>query len=86
MRMLEAKHRPEPVDPLPDRLVANVDAAFERQVLNVAQRQREADVQHHHELDHLRRAVEPAERVMRLGFAGHTPRVDGSAYRRVHLS
>ena len=31
-----------------------------------AQRQREADVQHHHELDHLRRAVEPAERVMRL--------------------
>jgi len=31
----------------------DVDAALEGEILDVAQRQREADVQHHHQLDHL---------------------------------
>ncbi|MEO6716698.1 MAG: hypothetical protein ABIM50_05555 [Novosphingobium sp.] len=32
--------RPEPVPPLPHGLVADVDAAFEEQVLDIPQRQR----------------------------------------------
>lgn len=41
----------EPAPSVPDRLVTDVDAALEEQILNVAQRQREAD----------RRAVRPAQ-------------------------
>jgi hypothetical protein len=33
--------------------MADVDAALEGEILDVAQRQRVADVQHHHGLDHL---------------------------------
>jgi hypothetical protein len=33
--------------------MADVDAALEKQVLNVPQTQREADVHHHYQTDHL---------------------------------
>ena len=39
--------------PQPHRLVADVDAALCEQVLDVPQRQRETDVHHHHQADHL---------------------------------
>jgi hypothetical protein len=42
------EQRTEPVPPQPHRFVANVDPAFEQQILNVPQRQREADVHEHH--------------------------------------
>ena len=41
------KHRPEPVPPKPDSLMAEVDAALEQQILNVPQRQGEPHVHHH---------------------------------------
>jgi hypothetical protein len=65
--------------------MADVDAALEGEILDIAERQREADLQHHHELDHLGRAVEPAERVMRLGFSGHAIRLSVPPCQAVHL-
>ena len=46
--------RPEPVPPHPHRLVADVDPAFEQQVLHVPQAQGVLHV-HHHQADHLGR-------------------------------
>ncbi len=45
------EHRAEPVPPKPHRLVADVDAALEQQILDVAQRQRVADL-HHNDRPH----------------------------------
>ena len=42
--------------------MANVDAALEQQILDVPQRQREANVHDGHQPDHLRRPVEVAKR------------------------
>jgi hypothetical protein len=43
--------------------MADVDAALEQDVLDLTQRKRVADVEHHRETDHLRRAIKIAERV-----------------------
>jgi len=37
---LRCKHRTETVPPVPNRLVADVDAALEQNILNLSQRQR----------------------------------------------
>ena len=55
------KHRTEPVPPVPNRLVADVDARSNRISSTLSQRQRIADIHHHHEADHLGRAVEITE-------------------------
>jgi hypothetical protein len=39
------------IDPKPDALMADIDTALMEQILDVAQREREADVHHHRELD-----------------------------------
>ena len=44
---LRGEHRAEPVPPEADRLVAHVDAALVEQVLDVPEREREPDVEHH---------------------------------------
>ncbi len=49
------EQRAEPIPPQPDRFMADVDAALEQQVLDVPQRQRETDIHHYHEADHLGR-------------------------------
>jgi hypothetical protein len=54
-------HRTEPVPPVPNRLVADVDAPLVQNILDLSQRQRIADIRHHHEADHLGRAVEITE-------------------------
>jgi len=54
---------------LSPHLMTDVDAALERQVLDIAQRERVAEVKHLHQLDDLRRAVEPAEGVFGLRSA-----------------
>ena len=51
---LGGKHWSEPVPPETHRLVAYIDAAFEQQILDLAQRQRIANVHHHREADYLR--------------------------------
>ena len=66
---LAGEHRAEPVPPQTHRLVADIDPALEQQVLDIAQRERVADVHHDHQPDHLRGAVKLAERVLRLGHA-----------------
>ena len=63
------KERTKAVPPEPHGLVAKIDAAFEQQVLDVAQAQREPDVHHHYQSDHLGRGVEIAERTDGLGAA-----------------
>ena len=50
---IASEHRPEPVPPHPDRLVAEVDTALEQQVLAVAQTQWKANIREHHQADHL---------------------------------
>ena len=49
---VRGEQRTEAVPPMPHRLVADVDAAFEQQVLNITQRERKADIHHHHQPDH----------------------------------
>ena len=70
---LAGEHRPEPVHPEPHTLMANVDAALMQQVLNIAERQREADIHHHRKLDDLGRCLEVAEWI-----SGHGASLDPS--------
>jgi hypothetical protein len=58
---LAGEHRTEATPPEPYRLVADVDAALEQNILDLSQRQRIADVHHHHEADYLGRTVETTE-------------------------
>ena len=48
-----SEHRPEALPPEADGFVVDIDAAFTKQILDVPQTQREADVHHHNEPDHL---------------------------------
>ena len=52
----------DPVPPKPSRLVSDVDATFEQQILNLPKQQRITDLHHHREADHLGRAIEISER------------------------
>ena len=61
---LTGEHRPEPVDPLPNALVADVDPAFVEKVFDVAQGQRKTNVHHHRKLDDFGRCLKVAERVL----------------------
>src|SRR6056297_3130124 len=58
---LGGEDRTEPMPPEPDGLVADVDAPFMEQILDVAKRQREPDVQHHRQADDLWARLEIAE-------------------------
>jgi hypothetical protein len=53
----------EPIDPVPDRFMANVDPALVKQVFDIAQGQRKSDIHHDRKLDDLGRGFEVAERV-----------------------
>ena len=61
---LGGEHGPEPVPPVPNSLVRNVNAAFEQDGFDLAQGQRKADVQHDREADDLGRTVEKAEGIV----------------------
>ena len=50
---LRAKQWTEPVPPQPYGLMADVDATLGQQVLDLPQRQREANIHHHSEPDDL---------------------------------
>jgi glutathione synthase/RimK-type ligase-like ATP-grasp enzyme len=62
---LSRKHRTEPVPPEPHRLVADIDATLEQQVLDLAQRKRISDTHHHRQADDLGRTIEIAEWISR---------------------
>ena len=55
---LGCKQRAKAVPPVPHRLITNVDATFEQNVFDLAQRKRIADIQHHREANDLGRTVE----------------------------
>ena len=55
---LYGEHWPKPGPPQTHRLVTNIDATFEQNVFNLAQRKRIADVHHHREANDLGRTVE----------------------------
>ena len=55
---LGGKQRTKTVPPIPYCLVADVDAPFEQNIFNLAQRKRIADVHHHREAHDLGRTVE----------------------------
>ena len=65
-RISAANRRTKAVPPIPYGLMANVDAPFEQNVFDLTQRQRIAEIRHHHEADYLRRAIEITE-----GFVHH---------------
>ena len=50
---LGCKHGTEPVPPETDCLMANIDPALEKDVLDLTQRQRILDIHHHREPDYL---------------------------------
>ncbi len=54
----------EPVPPEPHRLMADIYAAFEQQILNLSQRKRIPHVHHHREANHLRGTVEVTEGIL----------------------
>ena len=70
---LAGKERTEPIPPQAHGLVAKVVAALEQEILDIPQRQRKSDIQHHHQPDHFRRRVETPKRAWRKcsGFAAH---------------
>ncbi len=51
----------EPVPPVPNRLMADIDTALEQEIFYLSQGQRITDVHHHREADHLGRTVEITE-------------------------
>ena len=74
---------PEARPPVPYRLVADVDAALVQQVLDVAQRQRVADVQQHHQPGNFHQIQgEGLSGLRRRGMAAALTAIN---YRPVHL-
>jgi hypothetical protein len=66
---LRGKHGAEPVPPEAHRLMTDVDAAFEQQVLDLAQRKWVAHIHHHRQANDLGLRVEIAERIfIREGY------------------
>ena len=53
----------EPLPPEAYRFVADVDAAFMQQILDISKRQREADIHHHRQADDFRDGFEVTERI-----------------------
>ena len=60
---LRGEHRSEPVPPETHGLVADVDPALEQDVLDLAQRQRIADLHHLRQANDIGRLIEIAEGV-----------------------
>ena len=60
------------VPPEPNRFVADVDAAFVEQILDIAKRQRKANIHHHRKANDRGRSLEVTERIF------HPPRLTGA--------
>lgn len=50
---IRRKYRPEAVPPQTHRLMAEIDASLEQQILHIPQRQWKTNVHHRHEADYL---------------------------------
>lgn len=76
------EHRAEPVPSQPHGLVADIDAALEREVFGIPSREREPHVHHLHEPDHLGGRVGIAEWIGRFARAGHGVTLPGRSVHR----
>jgi hypothetical protein len=65
------KYRTKPVPPVPHGYMADFNPAFVQQILNVAQRQREPDIQHYRQADDLKASLQVTE----SGLFGHPGRI-----------
>ncbi len=61
---LRRENRAEPVPPETYRLVADIDATFEKKIFDLPQRQRIPDVHQHRQANYLGRTVEIAEGIL----------------------
>ncbi len=55
------EHWAEPIAPVTNRLVADIDAPLEQDIFYLTKRQRIADIHHNHEADYLGRSIEITE-------------------------
>ncbi len=58
---LGGKHRAEPVPPISDGFMADIDTTLVQQVFDITKRKRKSDVQHHRKTDDLRTGLEVLE-------------------------
>ena len=65
---LGSEHRAEPVPPVSHRFMADIDAAFVQQILDISKGQRETDVQLYRQADYLTARFEIAKWI-RFGHA-----------------
>ena len=68
---LGGKHRPKPMPPIADRLLAHIDSPFMQQISNVAKRQRETDEDFHRQAQDLGTGLD----VLEWGVLGHAGRL-----------
>lgn len=61
---LLGEDRAEPVDTEADTLMTDVNTALMKQIFDVAEREREADIHHNGQLDDFARRLEVAKRVL----------------------
>jgi hypothetical protein len=75
------EHRPETIPPVPYRHVTDVDPALEKPTLDVAQAQRETNLNQDYKPNHLPRGVETTKRTGRLchRFARHSPQLTAAS-------
>lgn len=66
---LRSQQLSEGMPPEPHRLVADLDTAFAEEVLDIPQRKREADIEHHRPADDLGAGFERLERAV-FGYEG----------------
>ncbi len=70
---LAGEHRPEPINPQPHALMADIDPALMEKVFDIPKRERKTNVHHHRKLDDFGRCLKVAERVL-----GHPVMLPGS--------
>jgi hypothetical protein len=73
---LRGEHRTKPVPPGTYRLVADINPTFMEHVLDLPQRQGEADIHHHSKADNFGRCLEISEWVFHPTTPGSAPRQD----------
>ena len=79
---LGGEKRPKPVPPEPNRLVADLDAALVQKILDIPERQRKPNIQHHRQADNLGAGLE----VLEWGAFGHARTLSGTLPRHKQSS
>ena len=70
---LGSEHQTEPVPPEPYCLVADINAAFEKKILDLTEPQRISDLYHRRKADNFVRTVEITEGILHPSKLGNEP-------------